>query len=85
MRCALEAPLRSYAQRAPRTMLARIAQHGAQKLGNTGACSVAVSYEPPMLVTRVQLPACACFFVRRGRILQRLAACDDWLHVAQYG
>ena len=25
-----------------------------------GACSVAASYKPPMLVTRVQLPACAC-------------------------
>ena len=24
-----------------------------------GACSVAVSYKPPMLVTRVRLPACA--------------------------
>ena len=27
----------------------------------TGACSVAASYKPPMLVTRVQLPACALF------------------------
>ena len=26
---------------------------------HTGACSVAVSYKPPMLVTRVRLPACA--------------------------
>ncbi len=25
------------------------------------ACSVAASYKPPMLVTRVRLPACACF------------------------
>ena len=25
----------------------------------TGACSVAASYKPPMLVTRVRLPACA--------------------------
>ena len=24
-----------------------------------GACSVAASYKPPMLVTRVRLPACA--------------------------
>ena len=24
-----------------------------------GACSVSVSYKPPMLVTRVRLPACA--------------------------
>ena len=28
-----------------------------------GACSVAASYKPPMLVTRVRLPACASFFV----------------------
>ena len=27
-----------------------------------GACSVAVSYKPPMLVTRVRLPACAIMF-----------------------
>ena len=26
-----------------------------------GACSVAASYKPPMLVTRVRLPACAYF------------------------
>ena len=26
-----------------------------------GACSVAASYKPPMLVTRVRLPACASF------------------------
>ena len=26
---------------------------------HTGACSVAASYKPPMLVTRVRLPACA--------------------------
>ena len=31
------------------------------KLVSTGACSVAASYKPPMLVTRVQLPACASF------------------------
>ena len=28
---------------------------------NQGACSVAASYKPPMLVTRVRLPACAYF------------------------
>ena len=28
---------------------------------DTSACSVAVSYKPPMLVTRVRLPACAFF------------------------
>ena len=27
------------------------------------ACSVAASYKPPMLVTRVRLPACAVLFV----------------------
>ena len=31
------------------------------------ACSVAVSYKPPMLVTRVRLPACA-FFRKRCRV-----------------
>ena len=31
----------------------------ASVLVSTGACSVAVSYKPPMLVTRVRLPACA--------------------------
>ena len=30
-----------------------------------GACSVAVSYKPPMLVTRVRLPACALFVFLR--------------------
>ena len=29
--------------------------------GRHSACSVAASYKPPMLVTRVRLPACACF------------------------
>ena len=28
-----------------------------------GACSVAASYKPPMLVTRVRLPACALLVV----------------------
>ena len=29
-----------------------------------GACSVAASYKPPILVTRVRLPACAFSFAR---------------------
>ena len=39
------------------------------------ACSVAVSYKPPMLVTRVRLPACALWFLliseRFGRFLEQ--------------
>ena len=34
-------------------------------IGCMGACSVAASYKPPMLVTRAQLPACACKSSRR--------------------
>ena len=30
------------------------------KFVDQSACSVAASYKPPMLVTRVRLPACAC-------------------------
>ena len=41
-------------------------------LRSTSACSVAVSYKPPMLVTRARLPACAYFFAGCGR-LQRAA------------
>ena len=32
-------------------------------LSINGACSVAASYKPPMLVTRVRLPPCASFLV----------------------
>ena len=42
--------------------------HSSGKLVRTGACSVAASYKPPMLVTRAQLPACAFHSPRlRGR------------------
>ena len=35
-------------------------------LNDESACSVAVSYKPPMLVTRVRLPACAFFSAWRA-------------------
>ena len=42
---------------------------------NQGACSVAASYKPPMLVTRVRLPACAYFpCVRRFSLMGAVAA-----------
>ena len=46
-----------------------------------GARSVAVSYKPPMLVTRVRLPACANFVPEGGRVhdcgpIRRLAEID---------
>ena len=34
-----------------------------------GACSVAVSYKPPMLVARVRLPACASRYLRADTAL----------------
>ena len=41
---------------------------------SSSACSLAVSYKPPILVTRVQLPACA-FCHRLGISLLFLGAC----------
>lgn len=42
---------------------------------NQGACSVAASYKPPMLVTRVRLPACAYFpCVRKLSLMGAVAA-----------
>ena len=35
------------------------------------ACSVAASYKPPMLVTRVRLPACAHFPTQAAFVLLR--------------
>ena len=53
-----------------------------------GACSVAASYKPPMLVTRVQLPACACVAPLAGTNMSvwsmghRLPAQRAWAMVA---
>ena len=44
--------------------------------GHTSACSVAVSYKRPMLVTRARLPACAVFFyVSRPRFESKASQC----------
>ena len=59
-----------------------------RELGSIGACSVAVSHKPHMLLTRVRLSACAYFSVRRGGVLQRLVTADAYdgcLPVARYG
>ena len=58
------------------------------KLEGTGACSVAASYKPPMLVTRAQLPACACVAPLAGTNMSvwsmghRLPAQRAWAMVA---
>ena len=52
------------------------------------ACSVAASYKPPMLVTRVRLPACACVAPLAGTNMSvwsmghRLPAQRAWAMVA---
>ena len=40
-----------------------------------GACSVAVSYKPPMLVTRARLPACAFVRLPKGGCCNSLESC----------
>ena len=39
-------------------------------LKQLSACSVTASYKPPMLVTRVRLPACAYLFDRASKPYQ---------------
>ena len=55
---ALQALLKPNAPEWKRLPLCNASSSG--QLVSTGACSVAASYKPPMLVTRAQLPACAC-------------------------
>ena len=40
-----------------------------------GACSVAASYKPPMLVTQARLPACAFFRLLKGGCCNSLESC----------
>ena len=50
------------------------------ELIDMSTCSVAASYKPPMLVSRVRLPACAVLFVNLLPItLARF--CVLWIHL----
>ena len=53
------------AQRRPRALASGVFR---------SACSVAASYKPPMLVTRVRLPACA-MLVATARVVQGGGSC----------
>ena len=47
-----------------------------------GACSVAASYKPPMLVTRVRLPACALLTANLCPHVHRCVAANSLILVA---
>ena len=44
-----------------------VVMDASEAMSRRSACSVAVSYKPPMLVTRVRLPACASWSLRAPR------------------
>lgn len=53
----------------------RCAMHS-MVLRRTGACSIAVSYRPPMLVAYMRLPTLAHCSARRGGVVQWLSTCE---------
>ena len=54
----------------------------AQSRSDHGACSVAASYKPPMLVTRVRLPACALLTANLCPHVHRCVAANSFILVA---